>query len=277
MINLINKTTFDYKLEKAALLIKKLTGICINDSKKNLLITRLSRVAMRFYGFNSLEPYLDLILNNPTRKDILILIDAITTNKTDFFREPKHYQFLLNSALPDLLSRKPNISIWSAGCSSGQEPYTLSILLTEYKSKNPGFDFIIYATDISIKMLKQAVRAVYPYSEISSIEPKYKKDYFLYKRDGDALFVRPVPEVRQKIVFRRLNLFTEYFPYGKVDIIFCRNVMIYFDPNDRLYLLRKFSDALNLGGYLFIGHSETVPKSLKEFKQVSPTVYQKQE
>jgi chemotaxis protein methyltransferase CheR len=207
------------------------------------------------------------------------MLDAISTNLTSFFREPKHFAFLEEKALPTVAdnggSRNRQLNIWSAGCSSGEEPYTLSICLHEFAENRPGLNFKILATDISTRMLTTAGNGVYQDSQVQSIASGVLRKYFQRGQGKWAGHYRLKPFVRKSIEFMRLNLM-EPFPFGsKFQIIFCRNVMIYFDKQTQGRLVNKYYDCLEPGGFLFIGHSESLMGTEHRFKYVQPTIYQK--
>lgn len=205
------------------------------------------------------------------------MIDLVTTNKTDFFREPEHYTYLAGQVLPAWFeqngSRRP-FAIWSAGCSTGEEPYTMAMVLSEQASVHPGFDYSILATDISTRVLAKAHRAIYDNDRIGPIPAAFKRKYLLRSKDRTQGLVRIVPELRERIRFKRLNFMDEDFGMrGDLDVIFCRNVVIYFDRQTQEKLVNKFCRQLRRGGYLFMGHSETLNGLDVPLVQVCPTVY----
>ena len=203
----------------------------------------------------------------------------VTTNKTDFFREPKHFNLLVERALPELTSRdeggRPAL-IWSAGCSTGEEPYTLAIVLSEYGLTHPGFRFRILATDISTRVLAKAEMGVYSSDVVSPVPPALKRKYIMVSRDPGFDRVRVVPELRRLIEFRRLNFMdADYRMSEKADAIFCRNVIIYFDRPTQEKVLQKLSKYLAPRGYLFVGHSETLHDMDLPLTPVAPALYRK--
>jgi chemotaxis protein methyltransferase CheR len=213
------------------------------------------------------------------REELVHLIDVVTTNKTDFYREPKHFDFLVEKALPDLTSRNgggKTIQIWSAGCSSGEEPYTLAIVLSEYALTHSNFRFKILATDISTTVLDKAMQGVYTTDIISPVPAPLKRKYFMRSRKPGSERVRVVPELRKLIEFRHLNFMDD--DYGiteKSDAIFCRNVIIYFDRPTQERILKKLSDHLVPGGYLFVGHAETLHDLNLPLTPVVPALYRR--
>jgi chemotaxis protein methyltransferase CheR len=211
------------------------------------------------------------------------LIDVMTTNKTDFFREPAHFEFLARTALPEIIAQPEKgalkrVAIWSAGCSTGEEPYTLAMVISEFAEKYPGLglDCSILATDISTRVLEKARQAIYETEKVLPVPEPLKKKYLLRSRDRDKGLVRIVPELRKMVRFQRLNFIDEDFGLReRMDIIFCRNVIIYFDKPTQSKLLNKFYRQLVPGGHLFMGHSETLNGLGVPLLQVAPTVYRK--
>jgi chemotaxis protein methyltransferase CheR len=211
-------------------------------------------------------------------EELIQLIDVVTTNKTDFFREKAHFDFLQGKVLPDLRTRigdNRELLIWSAGCSRGEEPYTLAIVLNEYKEAHPGFRFRILATDISTTVLDKAESGIFPSDVVAPVPPHLIKKYFMRSRNHDSNLLRVIPELREMIEFRRLNLMEEFGIAELVDAIFCRNVAIYFDQSAQKQLFWKFSRQLVDGGYLFLGHSESLHHMDVPLTPVAPALYKK--
>jgi chemotaxis protein methyltransferase CheR len=256
-------------------------GIKMPDSKKTMLQSRLLK-RMRILGLNSYEAYYEYVFNSQNREtELNHMIDSVTTNKTDFFREPNHFDFLVETVLPalmkDLLTHgRRTMRFWSAGCSTGAEPYTLGMLLKEFSSKQSGFQYEILATDISRRVLNQAIRGVYDEEMAAPIPLLYKKKYLLKSKDSHKRIVRIAPEVREMVRFQQLNFMDAQFgvPRG-VDIVFCRNVLIYFDRPTQEQVVQRLCNHLNTGGYLFIGHSETLTGLDLPLIMVRPTIYLK--
>ncbi len=257
-------------------------GIKMPPAKRNLLESRLQK-RLRKLEFNSFKKYCEYLFSPEGRNlEVPHFINQITTNKTDFFREPEHFSFLSNEALPNLLRDSGgycrNIKIWSAGCSTGEEPYTLAIVLSEFMNKNPGLRFVfsILATDISSEVLQRAKTAVYNQSVTATIPLMLKKKYFLRNKSRSKTIVKIVPELRQSVEFKRLNFMdSDYGLKNQVDMIFCRNVLIYFDRPTQEKVLSRLCCCLKKGGYLFQGHSESVQGMNLPVKPLVPTVYQK--
>lgn len=264
--------------ERLSEFIKTELGIKMPSSKKTLLEARLQK-RLRELCLNSHEEYCRYLFSpEGMEQELVNLVDVVTTNTTDFFREPKHFSLLLERVLPALLGRGGSgrrVHVWSAGCSSGEEPYTLSMVLSEFARATPGFSFNILATDISTQVLRMAVRAVYPESKIGPIPLEYRKRYLLRSRDRTRRLVRIGPEARAHVRFRRLNFMEDFSLEDQLDIIFCRNVVIYFDRPTQERLFSRFCRKLSPGGFLFIGHSESLTGMSLPLESVAPTVYRK--
>jgi chemotaxis protein methyltransferase CheR len=252
------------------------SGIKITDVKKTMLEARLQK-RLRGLGLQSFSQYCFYLFSPEGIEDELShMIDQVTTNKTDFFREPAHFNYLTSRALPELARSKKRAMIWSAGCSSGEEPYTLAMVITEYINGRQGLDFLILATDISTRVLEKAKHAIYEHEKIDTIPPVLQRKYLLRSKDREKDLYRVVPALRKHVQFRRLNFMNNDFGFREeVDIIFCRNVIIYFDKSTQERLLNKFCNCLSPDGYLFLGHSETLLGMDVPLVQVAPTVYRR--
>lgn len=256
-------------------------GIKMPPHKINMLEARL-RKRLRSLGLTSYDQYCDYLFGPGGEKGELVnLIDVVTTNKTDFFREAKHFDLLAETVLPRLLSsygiglQRP-LRVWSAGCSTGEEPYTLAMVLSEFALTTPGFDFSILATDISTQVLEKARLAIYRQERAEPVPEGLKKKYLLRSRDPGKSQVRVVPELRTKVHFRRLNFMDASFGLREpIDIVFFRNVMIYFERAQQTALLQRFCNVLPPGRYLFTGHSESLHGMGLPVVQVAPAVYRK--
>lgn len=246
----------------------------INLSKKKALIEgRLSNL-LDIEGFGSFSEYTDHIVSGCHKADLDLMIGRLTTNHTFFMRESSHFEYFQNSILPEIFNKrkKPTVSIWSAGCSSGEEPYTLSMILLDYfRGKIPRWDTRILATDISKKVLATAMEGTYPEDSLIALPTLWKQTYFKHK-NGLATVI---PDLRSNVIFREFNLMDPIRFKIRFDVIFCRNVMIYFDQPTKDGLIQRFCDALNPGGYLMIGHSETLNKTHSPFQYILPSVYRK--
>lgn len=256
-------------------------GIKMPPAKSTMLTGRLTK-RLRALELSSFSDYCNFLFSPEGQEEELVhLVNVITTNKTDFFREPSHFDYLTQKALPTLknlnnFNGRRSLKVWSAGCSTGEEPYTLAMVLAEVQANQPGFRFDILATDISTRVLEIARRAVYPMTLITPISPQLRKRYLLRGINRKNPQVRIVPELRNRVRFGRLNFMDQDFGLPeKVDIIFCRNVIIYFDKATQEKLMVKFCHFLNQGGYLFLGHSESLHGYDTPLQQVAPTIYRK--
>lgn len=254
-------------------------GIKMPPEKRIMLQSRLYK-RLRQLQMESLDEYQHFLFESPGSSDEWVeFINLVTTNKTDFFREPKHFDFLVQQALPSLDSGKSGgklFKLWCAGCSSGEEPYTLSMMLSEYQITHRGFDFSILATDISTRVLNHARMAIYDEARVEPVSIDLRRRYLLRSKDRQRALIRIIPELREKIRFGRLNFMTD--DYGireKFDAIFFRNVMIYFEKQTQQKVLEKLCRNLNKGGYLFAGHSESLVGFDLPIKQVANSVFQK--
>lgn len=256
------------------------SGINLHEGKKELLKARLMKY-LRHSGFGSIGEYYNyLVKHDNTGKECVNLLDTVSTNLTFFFREPKHFQFLSQAAFPDLEKRlhgqpKKKITLWSAGCSSGEEPYSLAMTCLERAWPFEGLDVHILATDISTKMLAKASEGIYPEDRLENVSYEVKRRYFQKGVGRWTGYYRAKTDLRQLIRFDRLNLVDPFPEKEGFDIIFCRNVMIYFDKPTQERIVRKFHQALKEKGYLFIGHSESLTGVNHSFKYIQPSVYRK--
>ncbi|RII28339.1 MAG: chemotaxis protein CheR [Geobacter sp.] len=255
-------------------------GIRMPPSKKTMLEARLNR-RLRELGMRSFTDYCTHLFGNSGVEERVTMIDLATTNKTDFFREADHFSYLTQQALPEWRQRRGGggsrrLMVWSAGCSTGEEPYTLAMVLQEFAAGCGDFDFRILATDISTQVLGKAQLAVYHEDRVAPVPLYLKRKYLLRSKDRENGLVRVVPELRAKVSFRRLNFMAGDFGLREtMDIIFCRNVIIYFDRPTQERLLNRLCAHLHPGGLIFMGHSETLSGLDVPLTQVSPTVYRK--
>ncbi len=258
-------------------IVYKEAGITLNDSKKALLQARLMR-RMRALKINEFSDYYKYLMENYEEEKVNF-INSITTNKTEFFRENRHFDFMTEKALAEFaeMGRK-EIKIWSAGCSTGEEPYTIAITLQEYFENKLKPQLKILATDIDTQVLDKAKEGIYKSDLIEDIPVEILKKYFYRgKAENDGLF-KVKENIKNIITFSRLNLLDDIYPMkGQFDIIFCRNVVIYFDKETQRILFQKFSRYLADHGYLFIGHSENISSISDEFSLVGNTIYKKKD
>ncbi|HEC16553.1 MAG TPA: methyltransferase domain-containing protein [Sedimenticola sp.] len=255
------------------------TGIVVGDDKFDMYYARLSR-RVRQLGLKDFRQYCNLLKNDKDGDEVLELVNAITTNLTSFFRENHHFEFLRDTILPQLRQQSPNdrrIRIWSAGCSTGEEPYSLAITLKENLPPGGGWDARILATDIDSNVLSRAARGVYSADRVNGIPKPQLRRWFMKGQGRQAGLVRVKPEVRSLIDFGQLNLMEDWVVDGPMDVIFCRNVIIYFDRESKTRLIDRYADNLKDGGYLFVGHSESLFKITDRFELIGNTVYRKKE
>lgn len=254
--------------------IKKMSGINLKPEKKTLIVGRLNSRVFEL-KLEKFIDYYDYLLNDTTGKEVSILIDKITTNHTFFMREAEHFDYFFNTALPYIYenNKSRDLRVWCAASSSGEEPYTLAILLEEfYKTKNEKYNKKILATDLSTTILTKAIKGEYPKDDVEKLPKTWILNYFIKK----AMTYEVKDKIKEEVIYRRFNLLEPKFPFKKkFHIIFCRNVMIYFDNKTKDELIGKFYDHLEYGGFLFIGHSETVNRNKSKFKYIKPAIYRK--
>jgi chemotaxis protein methyltransferase CheR len=253
-------------------------GIRLGPEKRTMLEARLKR-RLRSLNLESYSHYCEYLFTPEGRSDEIIpFLDVVTTNKTDFFREPGHFTFLAGQALPEMAARAEGrpLLVWSAGCSSGEEPYTLAMVLSAYAETHPGFRFRILATDISTRVLEKAQLGIYTAEGVEPVPTALRRKYLMRGRERGSSQVRVVPELRQLVEFRRLNFMdADYELAGQADAIFCRNVIIYFDRATQENILRKLARQLVPRGYLFVGHSETLHDMQLPLTAIGPALYRR--
>jgi chemotaxis protein methyltransferase CheR len=259
-------------------LVYKMLGIKLSTSKNILVLNRLQKILTEL-NFDNFTDYYQYVINEPSGNALSRLIERITTNHTYFYRECEHFNFLEKNVLPEIINRSPNgkrreIRIWIAGCATGEEAYTVSMVLKEFiLNEKKEFDFHILATDISRRAILIAKNGEYPLEKISEL-PFYFQKYYLLKDNNGMCSIKN--EIKSPVVFRLLNLNRESFPFqGKFDIIFCRNVMIYFGEESKNRLIEQFHKYTKYGGYLFIGHAESLSRRTCPFSYIKPSVYKK--
>lgn len=279
----MNKGTFkldydqlsDRDFRRLSAFIYKTFGIYLSEKKHYLLQSRLLP-RLRKMGFTSYSAYADYVLQQGEHgEETFEMISVVSTNKTEFFREKAHFDALQQELLPCFYEQE--IKIWSAGCSSGEEVYSLTMLLGDEKSAGHISDFIVYGNDISGRILEKAVKAVYPYRKIESIPEKYRRKYLMRSKNKANATIRIVPELRGKTKFIRENL------VGKSDtmprdfqFVFCRNTLIYFDKETQYKVVSRLVEHLIPGGFLILGHAEPLVNHVPEgIRLIYPTIYQK--
>ena len=261
--------------------IQKELGIKMQQNKLVMLQARLMK-RLRALGIDSYEEYYEYLFSDEGHESELPhFVHQVTTNKTDFFREPAHFQYMVEHALPTLISensyswRNP-LRIWSSASSTGEEPYTLAMVMDDYSELQQQINFNILATDISPAVLKTAAQGVYDDIKVDPVPHSLRRKYLLRSRDREKELVRITPELRSKVRFQWLNLKGETFDIdNQMDIIFCRNVIIYFSRATQEFVIGNLCRQLRTGGYLFMGHSETLSGFSLPLKQVATTIYRK--
>jgi chemotaxis protein methyltransferase CheR len=259
------------QFRKISDLVYRHCGINLKDGKEALVKARLMK-RFRAIGMDSVEAYIELIESKAGDHELDHMIDAMTTNKTSFFREIEHFKFLREMVLPQFKGRR--MRFWSAACSSGEEPYSLAMLLREQLSDIDRRDVLILATDISRRMLDKGSKALYSEATLKELPLSYLKKYFVRSRN-DVCAYQVSDAVRSMVRLARLNLMDAWPMKGPFHVIFCRNVMIYFDRATQQQLINRFWDLLEPGGYLFVGHSEGLSAITHRFKYVRPATYRK--
>lgn len=254
--------------------IKSNYGINLSQ-KKNLIEGRLSNLLLG-KGFDNFSDYLQYVFADTTKMEITSLVNKITTNHTFFMRETDHFTYFEQEVLPYLHagSKDKDLRIWSAGCSTGEEPYTLAMIIADYFGREKMFwDAKVLATDISVKALETGEKGIYSLESIETLPSHWKSNYF--KKVNKENY-QISDEMKQEVIFRIFNLMDERFPFKqKFHVIFCRNVMIYFDHATKMRLIEKFYEMTESGGYLFIGHSESIGRDETLYNYVMPAVYRK--
>ncbi len=266
-------------------LITRELGIKMPANKAQMLQSRLMR-RVRTLGLDNLDAYRHHLFHSPGRDEERIhFIDAVTTNKTDFFREPHHFDYLQDTVIPLLsrgraINRREPFQLWCAGCSSGEEPYTLAMLLSEYaeheRTAHRDFPFSLLATDISTRVLESARAGIYPSSRIAPIPEPLRRKYLRRHRDRSHDLVRVVPALREKIGFHRLNFMSPDYKIQNVfDVVFFRNVLIYFDRPTQEMVISRILRHARPGAFLFVGHSESISGLDLPLRQAGPAIFQK--
>ncbi|MGP8154862.1 MAG: CheR family methyltransferase [Smithella sp.] len=260
------------QFDKISRLVYQVSGIDLHEGKEELVKARLLK-RLRHLRISDFDHYLKYLANDKSKIEVGAMVDVLTTNKTNFFRESDHLDFLRDEIVPGL-SKGP-IRIWSAGCSSGEEPYSIAIVLSQSIPEIEKRDVRILATDISDRMMEQARQGLYDGESLRSVSPQLKHKYFKNAEVGGVRKYRVVPILQSMVCFAKLNLMEEWPMRGAFDVIFCRNVMIYFDKPTQENLVRRFWSMLREGGYLLVGHSESLTFLAHDYRYLKPAVYQK--
>jgi len=270
------KREFDFTRKQFVWVRDKLydhAGIVLSDHKESMAYNRLVR-RVRDLKLDGFDTYLKYLETHPT--EFNQFINSLTTNLTSFFREKHHFDFVRDQIIPDMKrSGRRSIRAWSAGCSLGEETYSLAITLAEGLANAPSFDWRIQATDIDSDVLKTGASGVYLSERLNAVPDKQLHRWFLKGSGGQAGKVKVKPELRSHIDFQQVNLMADWPIDGPLDFIFCRNVMIYFDQETQKRLLARMAELLRPEAYLFIGHSESIAKLTDRFRLVGKTIYQR--
>ena len=257
-------------------LVYRECGINLTDHKRAMFSSRLQK-RLSHLGLTSFQDYYDLVVGGHSDAELTTMLDYISTNQTEFFREPHHFMFLRERVVPELAADK-TIRIWSTACSSGEEPYSIAMTLSDTIASPSTWNCRILASDISTRMLAKAATGQYSHEKINSLSSDLVRRHFLLGKGNHRELVKIKPHIANMAVFRRINLMDDRYPIKSLlDVIFCRNVMIYFDRETQAKVLARLSRYLKPGGYLFIGHSETMQGISDAFHYVAPTIYRKQE
>lgn len=248
-------------------------GLDLRNGKEELVAARLGK-KIRQHGFNSFEEYYQHVVRDPSGEALIGMIDSLATNHTSFLREPAHFDFLREVVLPGLAGRS-RLDFWSAACSTGEEPYTLAFTLADQMSPASFSGVRIFATDISTKVLKIAQRVVYAQERFQNFSRSWMTQYLLRGEGQWKGSYRVKPHIRSQVEFARLNLIEPFSPGRSFASIFCRNVMIYFDKPTQEKVVGRLSDCLEPGGYLFVGHAESLTGINHPLQYVRPAIYRK--
>jgi chemotaxis protein methyltransferase CheR len=257
-----------HEFEKIRKLAYRTFGLDLKSGKEELVSARLSRL-VRKGGFRRFADYYHSVLADTTGAGLAAMVDALATNHTSFLREPEHFEFLRRKVLPQLAGQDI-LEVWSAACATGEEAWTLAMLLRE---EQPERRVHITGTDISRKALATAEKGTYPRDSCRVLPPAWLGKYFV--AEGTPRTYRVAPELRSLVSFRRVNLVKAYHWGRRFPVIFCRNVMIYFDKPTQEQVIRQLSDTLEPGGYLFVGHAESLTRVSHSLEYVQPAVYRK--
>ena len=257
-------------------LVSEHTGISLSDAKKDMVYGRLSR-RLRALNIEKFQDYCSL-LEDEHEDELINFTNAITTNLTSFFREPHHFEYLAKTVIPALAKKNAHtkkIRIWSAGCSTGEEPYSIAMTMLENMSGLHGWDIKILATDLDSNVVATASAGIYTHERVNGITKARLSKWFKKGSGEHSEKVRVANDLKKLITFKQLNLMHEWPMQGPFDIIFCRNVVIYFDKPTQKVLFDRYYDLMAESGHLFIGHSESLYRVSDKFSLIGNTMYQK--
>ncbi len=269
-----NLSLSNEEFQKLRSFVLRSIGVNLSDAKRALVISRLSK-HIRKKGLHSFTQYINIVEQNEQEKEKLF--NLITTNVTNFFREVHHFHFLTNEFIPSLMTKQGKVvRVWSAACSSGEEPYSIAMTLENALGKT-NMDYKILASDVNTEMLQKAKAGIYRHEEVKGISYDHLKTFFKLGQGENKGLFKIKENVQKKIVFQRINLVgNERYPIkNKLDIIFCRNVFIYFSKETQKYLLDRFYEQLSPGGILILGHSESIANYPNKWRLIHKTIYKK--
>ncbi len=257
-------------------LVAERTGIVLSDIKRTMVYSRIARRIRQCTGVSNFTEYCEL-LKSGDESELISFTNAITTNLTSFFREPHHFDYLASTVLPELERNKKDkkIRVWSAGCSSGEEPYSIAMTLAEHFAHRRDWDIKILATDLDFDMVERAARGVYTEERVTGLRKSHLRQYVKRGKGQQQGMVRMDQRLRDMITFKQLNLLHEWPFKGPFDFMFCRNVVIYFNKDTQKVLFDRYADLLPENASLFIGHSESLFKVTDRFKSMGQTIYRK--
>lgn len=269
-----NLTDKDFNVIRT--LLGERAGIVLSDIKRDMVYSRLVK-RLRKLQLDSFSSYCELLQAGDS-DEITDFVNALTTNLTSFFRENHHFEYLSETVIPQLIKEKSNdrkLRIWSAGCSTGEEPYSIAMVIKESLPLAAGWDVKILATDLDTNVVEKASKGIYANERIDGIDKNRVKRWFKNGVDDNSDYVKVSPELQELIIFKQLNLLGPWPMSGQFDLIFCRNVVIYFDKPTQSILFDRYADHLIDSGHLFVGHSETLFKVTDRFKLLGNTIYRK--
>jgi chemotaxis protein methyltransferase CheR len=269
----------DSEFKRVCDMVYDLAGIKLHEGKRALVQARLGK-RMRQTGVANLGAYLDIVQKEGGQAELISMLDAISTNTTSFWREPAHFEHFISVALPRAVShakksRESAVRVWSAGCSTGEEPYGLAMIMHDELRSSGVQDVKVLATDLSTHVLSIARNGVYPENRVRAVPPSFRDRYFEQVAQSHERMYGVTKEIRAMVHFARLNLMGSWPMKGPFDVIFCRNVMIYFDKATQAKLVGRYFQLLRSGGLLYIGHSESLTGIDHPYRYVRPTIYEK--
>lgn len=277
-LNIYNQKLEEPEFKKIQEFMLNNLGVKLSPIKIVMVNSRLVK-RLKASGIYNFPDYLNYVFSPEGKRsgELQCMIDELTTHKTEFFRESEHFDLLKNRVLPEFFERKQFMfKIWSAGCSSGEEAYTMAMLLNEFKLTHTGFDFSILASDVSNAVVVKAIAGSYQANNLAGIEQNLLRKYFTENRDGKEGEMQVIKALRDKVQFSMLNLVDNYpYAFNSFDVIFCRNTLIYFDDKAKREVVNRLIGKLKIGGYIFVGLSETISQYSSDIKQISPSAYQK--